>query len=571
LFIAYGYGPGFHSDRIVISDETGSDTLIFEGADTSASSLRLPFNLVNEYALTFHHERTETVGYIGFESYADSAQHATLYLQQSGNAFWLDSNYFTVPGKTGPNQPGWVGTPVHYRRTGNAYDTAYLTIGNWTNGAQRTLVVSAIADPQISDIDLKVQGVQFGLVKPRDSICKDFVITNPSDQTVTIDSLVSMSTSLDDYTLTATLPVTVQGHSSVSFPVCIVPGTTWDTTEIRRVIVYYTDSLGLSTSVYTDFYARIVKCVGLTPDSLQFGATIAGGASTKTITITNNTHDSATVSDSVVLYGSIHFSFPNGDPFPMKLGGGESRTFDVTLSDTTAGWQNAQLLLYPRDGAGNLLCSSKNELIVHIVDANDTSALSLFGQQESFLPIVSDLAKITKVFTFVNDAADSIKVLSATLAGSSGHFSIMNIAPSLAAILPHFGRLQVTVEFDADTNGIYRDTLIVVTDNPVAQNYRIPILGSRMNGVMADVSSLVGGTPSLSIYPNPAVNEVRVEASGAEVTEITLLDILGHTVRTATHEPLTVKGLSPGDYIVRVTGRTGNGDPITISRILEVK
>jgi hypothetical protein len=573
LEIGYGYSTTFHRDEIVIYDSTGSDTIIVEGADTSASNMYLPFNTQNESLLTFQHNRAEAFGWINFESGSSDIEIATLTLTQSGSAFWLDSNYIAIPAQTDVYHPGWTGTRVHYHRTGNPYDTAYLTIGSPHSSAHHTFLVSAIATPDISEIDVSSQSVGFGVVHPNDSICKDFVITNPSYQTIVIDSFVTDTSWIryyrDDFTVAATLPVTLHDHDSVRFTACLTPGTTRDTQEGRRIYVHYTDSLGLHGIATVDLSARIAQCVSLTPDSLQFGSTIAGGVVTKTITVSNNTRDQVTVGDSVLAFGTTTLVFPDGDPFPLTLDSGESRTFNVSLSDTASGWQHVQLLLYPRDSSGNLLCASTNELILHVLDNGDTSALSIFGGEQEVLPILSDRNNITKVFTFVNDASDSIKIISATLAGSSGHFTITDIAPALPATLASFARLAVTIEFEADTNGLYRDTLIVLTENALVA-YRIPVVGSRLKGISAGITENTLDR-ELMVYPNPASDRVNVELPGASISSIELLDILGnslHVVRNGSE--LTLAGVPHGHYIVRIQATSGSGERRTFSRMIEV-
>lgn len=574
LEIGYGYSTEFHRDEIVIYDTTGADTIIVEGADTSASSLYLPFNTQNESLLTFHHNRAEAFGWINFESGSSDIEIANLTLTQPGSAFWLDSNYIAIPAQTDIYHPGWTGTRVHYRRTGNPYDTAYLTIGSPRSSAHHTFLVSAIADSQISEVELTAPSVGYGALTPGDSVCKDFIIYNSSDMPVTITALSYDSVNpgyRSDFKVHATLPISLGAHSSVAITTCLGPApSAWDTNEWRRIHVHYTDTLGFSDEIYGDLYARIVKCVATTPDSLEFGSMISGGTVRKTIRVTNNMRDTAVISDSVLLFGSIHVSFPNGDPFPMTLAPGESDSVVIELSDTAVGWNHAQLLLYPRDSAGNLLCESTNEMILHVIGSEDSGAISIYGGQTDFLPIVSDLATITKIFTFVNDATDSIKVVSATLTGSSGHFTITDITPSLPVTLPSFGRIQVTVEFDADTNGIYRDTLIIVTDNALVA-YRIPIVGSRKNGVLADVAGVATVTPMVAIYPNPATDEVRIVAQDLTVTQVEVLDILGHSVSAVHGSVVSVKNLPAGRYVARITGRSAVGIVTTISRMLEVK
>lgn len=574
LYVAYGYSASFHRDEIVIYDASGSDTIVVEGADTSAANGYLPFQPQNVSLLTFHHNRNEASAWINFQNNADSVQHATLQLTQPGSAFWLDSNYLAIPAQTDVYHPGWTGTKVHYRRTGNPYDTAYLTVGSWTTGAHHTFLVSAIADSQISEVELTAPTVGYGAITPGDSICKDFIIYNPSSMPVTITALSYDSVNpgcRSDFKVYATLPISLGAHSSVAITTCLGPApSAWDTNEWRRIHISYTDTLGFSDKIYGDLYARIVKCVATTPDSLEFGSMIPGGTVRKTIRVTNNMRDSTVITDSVLLFGSIHVSFPNGNPFPLTLGPGESDSIVIELSDTTVGWNHAQLLLYPRDSAGNLLCASVNEMILHVIAGNDSSAISLYGGQTDFLPIVSDLAAITKIFTFINDAIDSIKVVSATLSGSSGHFMITGIDPSLAVTLPSRGLLHVTVEFDADTTGIYRDTLIVVTDNALLA-YRIPIVGSRRDGVLADVATPVASTPAMNLYPNPATDAVNVDVRGLSLAEIQVLDILGHVLRTGHESTMSLTALLPGHYIVRVTGRSSSGALTTLSQMLDVK
>lgn len=573
VYVAYGFYNSASSLSTTIYDSTASQTITISGQDTSARNHWLPFDIQASSLLTFSHNRTTANGWFAIEAYGDSTQHAVLSLTQSGNAFALDSSVVTVPPSPSVDQPSWTPVRIRYTRTGNAFDTAYLTIRSWTNDGQHTYLVSAIATPEISDIDLKAPNVSFGVLTPSDTVCEDFVISNPSDTSVTIDS-ISVDPDIrqyysDDFHMSDPTPVTLAGHSSLTIHACLTPHSGWDTTEYRRVHIHYTDSLGLSAEVYGDLVGRIAHCVSLTPDSLQFSDIIPGGSASKTVTVTNNLSDSTSIADSVLLFGSIQLTFPNGDPFPMKLGPHESRSIQIVLSDTSVGWQHAQLLLFPLDSAGNLLCQSTNELIVHVMELGDSTQLSIFGRDSEYVPIVSNRSTITRTFTFVNDATDSIRVLSATLAGSSGHFTITGISPNLPVTLEPHGTVQVSVEFDADTNGIYRDTLVIVTDNALLAN-RIPIVGSRLSGV-ADVSTTESSAVMLTVYPNPATSSVTLDARGMRVSSVEVLDLLGMIVHHATAPSIDLTSMPRGNYIVRVTGVTPSGQIVVRSSKLDVR
>ena len=101
------------------------------------------------------------------------------------------------------------------------------------------------------------------------------------------------------------------------------------------------------------------------------------------------------------------------------------------------------------------------------------------------------------------------------------------------------------------------------TVDQVARMRAVLRLSPRRARVVNSASSVLGETEQLTItvYPNPASLDpsVDVQLKGSQSFSVDLLDIAGRLVRTdafaaspSTRVPLSIKGLAPGIYILRV-------------------
>ncbi len=66
----------------------------------------------------------------------------------------------------------------------------------------------------------------------------------------------------------------------------------------------------------------------------------------------------------------------------------------------------------------------------------------------------------------------------------------------------------------------------------------------------------------LSIYPNPASDELRIKSSELRITKVEVMDLLGCVMLTkvasANDLPLFIHDLSNGIYLLKVTDEKGN-------------
>ncbi len=136
---------------------------------------------------------------------------------------------------------------------------------------------------------------------------------------------------------------------------------------------------------------------------------------------------------------------------------------------------------------------------------------------------------------------------------------------------------ETTVEINIVDNGfvqgnVYQGTFAFVVDNQFIDFYINPATGSEWASMWftidtsAGVDDIVAETESVSVYPNPAVDFVSVEA-GAAITSIEVYSLSGSMVLNvacngaSTSEELDVTGLAAGVYVLRAN--TGAGSVTT--------
>jgi hypothetical protein len=219
---------------------------------------------------------------------------------------------------------------------------------------------------------------------------------------------------------------------------------------------------------------------------------------------------------------------------------------------------------------GMPFCSSINNLNIHVKDPEDTTSLTLFPSQDQTLPIVGKQQSVTKTFTFINDRTDSIKVTSVSITGGL-HFHIVSVTPSVPVTLAHNAVVAVEIEFDADTNGLYRDELVITTDHALT-SYHYTLEGMRENGILSVAST--SEPVRFDIAPNPSQGNAVVTTSGIYAGSIALYDIMGHELFVETRNTslrLSERHLVPGTYIVRVSGHNSRGQSVTMSKKITIE
>ena len=92
-----------------------------------------------------------------------------------------------------------------------------------------------------------------------------------------------------------------------------------------------------------------------------------------------------------------------------------------------------------------------------------------------------------------------------------------------------------------------------MTGDGIDSNY----VGFFVNGIKPLASPTI-----VNVYPNPAATQVRISAD-ADISEITITDMLGETVQTMNvsnkkAETLNISQLTSGVYIVHVSSAGGS-------------
>jgi hypothetical protein len=200
--------------------------------------------------------------------------------------------------------------------------------------------------------------------------------------------------------------------------------------------------------------------------------------------------------------------------------------------------------------------------------AASSDSLGLFTPpEESVLTLQTQSSVVTRTFYFTNNSGADLTVTAVSLSSGS-HFQITGMIPStLPALLANGDELAVSVQFNGDTTGFYRDSLIITTEHSLVsavfelQALRQP--ASRVAGSIADEMEL-------TLSPTPAHNELTVRIRASDKVSYELLDLLGARVAqgsgTGTWKT-SLAELPPGSYVLRASGADRNGKPFVASKM----
>jgi hypothetical protein len=205
----------------------------------------------------------------------------------------------------------------------------------------------------------------------------------------------------------------------------------------------------------------------------------------------------------------------------------------------------------------------------------DSISTPLFPNKEFDLGMTGTAPSFSQDFHFDNNTTGKIKIVNVSMLNPGAEFAITNISPSntLPFTLDVGGKMTVTVTFTPSiANKVFFNQVIITTDQGlISQTF--PIQGMRQS--VAKVSTLVNGTASLTINPNPTKDRVTITLSNAESSSIDIYDLLGNkhfTMKDANELTIDTRDLrlAPGLYFVRASGIEATGMPFTLTKKLIV-
>jgi hypothetical protein len=232
---------------------------------------------------------------------------------------------------------------------------------NTSGGGKIDIAVSgsAVAPGQLA---ASPGSLTFGNVGVGQSAAKAVTLTNSGGTSVTV-SQASVSSAA--YSITGlTLPVTIDAGQSAAFNVVFAPksaGTINGSVTLKGVSSLTMKSKKHSAGAQDTAPASVALSVsgdGITPGqltaapaSVSFGNVTTGSTQSQTVTLTNSGGTSASISQASVTGAGLSIS---GLTLPLSLGAGQSASFQLTFSPTSAGTVSGGLTITSTANNANL-------------------------------------------------------------------------------------------------------------------------------------------------------------------------------------------------------------------------
>lgn len=504
-----------------------------------------------------------------------------LSLENSTGAFTLDNSSVTVAGNT---------TKIINLtfEKGNSYMDSVSVVATAPNGKRDIVKVIAMDSSMaisnyVPNDTLYFLDQTIGTTK-----CGYLHIRNPNNFPITITtaSWVGNGTNFKINTKIS-LPKIIAANSSDSVEICFTAPDIYGIVDVYELHLEYSAVGRKISASYCAAIASTKACFTINSkipsifnNNMAFESTIVGGYTDMNVTFTNNTDREITVTD--VFHrpsngkGSDFITIVSPTSFPVKIASGKE--FDMTMRFAPTqdiymmGFTWGLHLLAGSDSLCNL--SETYYGYGYILNGNDTDAHTLFPSQLEVLPMKSEQNTSSKIFRFVNNGQTNVKVSGLSLRDGK-HFSITSPKQSDLPITVNVGdHLDVELTFDANSNGFYTDSLIIVTDKALTS---IPYHIQAVRTGVASVKSSSSDPVSITIVPNPATTTTIIHASGITTTSMEIFDVLGNSIATHSgsewqfNTSESTRSLSAGSYFVRVSGFDSNGNPIVQTKRLVIR
>jgi hypothetical protein len=548
-----------------------SDTIYFEGQDTTyAWRSQADLKIMNTHPFIFTPGAADSVDfYIKYKNFGTTDMRAEfdMYNISRGYAFNVVSPSPSVA-KAGILDSVLVRF-FNDKKTFPA--NAILTLKNY-GYFKDSIMLTALGPVKTAGAQPEFDFVSFYDLSPGETACHPFTIINPNDKPMIISGPYSGMNGYARLT-DVTFPITIPANGSQTMNVCItVPDSISSGSLIYGYFrIGYTDMLGVTTSRDVAIPAWIDPCFTLETDSLTFESTIVGGWVDADITIVNNTPNALSL--------KADFETNNGRVYPVDkrqyidVPANGSTTKTIRLQPKGVGLVESWLRLNPGVGSGCSEFTFGRYWGYGVADNNDSVSLDLFPDQKETMVLKGANQPVQKLFKFTNNTSSNITVESVSLK-SGIHFSISSTDPSsLPVTLAPSATLYVTLAFNADTNGMYRDSLIIVTSG-AATSQIFSIHGLQESAGTSDVKLDVIEPVTLYVSPNPSDGPIAISLKGASVARLEIMTVLGTSIYSVDiNEQATwsASDLANGVYIIRVSGYDDNGAPFTLSHQLQLK
>jgi hypothetical protein len=413
----------------------------------------------------------------------------------------------------------------------------------------------------------RYNGTYVSGVVPGESKCISNAIVNRNQNAMTITSfdILNSNFTLEDIALPAVIP---GGQQQYPVRICYSPGTDvgFGVRESTTLNVEYLDQQGVARVWTQKLEGITAPCLDVDPDTLWAEPTILDGWVDVTARLHNYASDSVrayTFMTNSQSYAEISI---NGDAFPRDIPPHGYTDVDIRFKPRTESL-NFNAITFLSDSLNQGGCGYAQLVLLGYgrLVHNDSAHLELFPKQTETLIMKGEVDATTRTFYFKNNRPDAVEVTSVAL-NTGDHFRITSMSPSATPfVLQPNDEMTLELEFDADANGFYRDSLIIVTNDALQSlTFSVQGLQQASSGVAAKVDASAIG---LHITPNPAIGPITFSADEVRSVKFEVIDLLSNSIFSA-HGPSATWNASTaaaGSYILKATGVDDQGKPFIAS------
>ncbi len=545
------------ADTISLIGFGTADTNDFEASPSNNISLYPPTTSYGWEYITNHHSTsfTEYAAISGDSGFTIHGHGSSVTINQYGygtDSLRIDYHAYHSGAANGYLH---IWTDSGHRTSTYIYLYGYDSTGG--GGGGTTLTAPVITGPALGV-------VQFG-----DTACGTVIIRNPNSVPMRITHIVDSAAYDNNWSATGmhSTPFTLAAHDSTTYTLCWTPPhNNWFDSYVS-IFASYSDSAGRSSgSAHSYASAHGPSCYTPYPDSIaQMSDVMAGGYIEGVSGFIMHIDSTMVIADVQMDSGAVTILSPS---FPRTVHNGDTVMVHFRVTPSAANPPHGTYRGFAEFATGN--CYQEFYIRGQVV-TNSSDSLGLFADQTELLTLRSDTTSITRTFRFINNSGGREFVTSASLS-TGAHFHITGYDPhSPWDTLANGASMGITIQFDADTNGFYRDSLTINTQGGLkGQVFNLEAI--RSQGVSAGVQQIALVSPaSLSIVPNPATGPVVIALSNTRRSTLEIFDLLGARIAIVPDAPSYIwqpGNLPAGSYIIRASGVDANGAQFVISKSL---
>lgn len=420
------------------------------------------------------------------------------------------------------------------------------------------------------EVSVSPEVLDFGTIKRGEKVCKSITITNNSAGT--IKAKFSLGHYTEDFNIpTDVNEIEIAAKSHASFDVCFEPksGELYTRDVVQIVYVDHNGhenhlTVHLTGAVHHEIDTTVHNCL-MAPKEVFIGPAMVGSSAEGHIYLVNNGRTTITITRGEIT-GINEEGFKITSTFPIVIQAQGKAIVNVEFSPTDANIERyaagATLYLEGADAG----CES-NTIIVYgeiLRDHREDIRNPIFNETKQAIGIKWDANVHAAKLIFFNNLQEEVTVNGVSLRDGS-KFKIFGTSPVLPATLQPGAELILEIQITALFDGHFTDEIIFETDHSTAGESNFDLQGLKQ---LASVEPGTSMNVRVTLAPNPAREQVRIETQNAASASIEICDILGSVVAKQhgtswTWQAADQSGqhVADGVYFVRVTGVTTEGEP----------